>query len=416
MPTPSITLMTIRLHHSRAHRAAASERPPAEATPGQGEDPLTRNDARLDQALQQIDDWVGPQGPPGVGAVVWSRGDVIAERYAGESAPGRPVRADTLFPLASVTKPITAATAMTLVDDGLLSLDEPVGRLVPEFRAGPGTGRETIDPELERMRPWIGARQLLCHVSGLPEDLGPRESRYLEQVSIDAVIDEMCRVPLVSAPGSELRYSNAGYGVLARLVERVSGQPIWQRAREHVFTPIGIDGIVADPSGELLARVAHLADTNHEGSEVETYNSAYWRGLALPWGGLFGTPRDAVQFAAAFLPSGPRLLSDAATALMTSDQTMGAPGGVESAKVHWDPGRWGLGWEVKGEKRRHWTGELTSPRTFCHFGHAGTLLWGDPEIELALAVFANRTVSHMWGFILSRWARLSNAVVAAATS
>jgi CubicO group peptidase (beta-lactamase class C family) len=90
------------------------------------------------------------------------------------------------------------------------------------------------------------------------------------------------------------------------------------------------------------------------------------------------------------------------------------PGGVESAKVRWDPGRWGLGWEVKGEKRRHWTGDFTSPRTFCHFGHAGTLLWGDPERDIALAVFANRTVTHMWGFILPRWARLSNAIIAAA--
>ena len=168
-----------------------------------------------------------------------------------------------------------------------------------------------------------------------------------------------------------------------------------------MFEPLGIRDIVADPAGLALERVAHLADTSHPGTDIETYNSAYWRGLALPWGGLFGTPRDAVRFAAAFLPSGERFLSEAATSLMTTDQTMGVPGGVESAKVRWDPGRWGLGWEVKGEKRRHWTGDFTSPRTFCHFGHAGTLLWGDPERDLALAVFANRTVTHMWGFILA---------------
>lgn len=69
---------------------------------------------------------------------------------------------------------------------------------------------------------------------------------------------------------------------------------------------------------------------------------------------------------------------------------------------------------MKGSKRRHWTGELTSPATFCHFGAAGTLLWVDPVHDLALAVFANRSVAHMWAFILARWARLSNAVVAAA--
>ena len=367
-------------------------------------------------ALNQVDEWIGPHGVPGVGVAVWRNGEIVAEHYVGEARTGVPVTETTLFPLASVTKPVTAATFMTLVDEGAISLDEPVGRLLHEFRAGPAAGAEGIDPTLERLRPTISARQLLCHVSGLPEDLGPRESLYHEGATIDGVIDQMCRLPLQSVPGDQLRYSNAGYGVIARLTTHISHQAFWQTTRDRVFEPLGIHDIVADPAGPTLERVAHLADTNHPGTDVETYNSAYWRGLALPWGGLFGTPRDAVRFAAAFLPSGERVVSDAATSLMTADQTMGVPGGVESAKAHWSHGRWGLGWEVKGEKRRHWTGDYTSSRTFCHFGHAGTLLWGDPDHDLALAVFANRTVTHMWGFILPRWQRLSNAVVAGAST
>jgi CubicO group peptidase (beta-lactamase class C family) len=366
------------------------------------------------RALSQIDEWVGPHGVPGVGAAIWSGGNIVAERYVGEARSGVPVTSETLFPLASVTKPITAATFMALVDDGAVSLDESVGRLLPEFRAGPTAGVEGVDAALERLRPTIGARQLLCHVAGLPEDLGPRESLYQERATIETVIEQMCRLPLRSAPGDELRYSNAGYGVIARLTEHISGQPFWQTTQNCVLEPLGLKEIVADPAGLALEQVALLADTSHPGTEFESYNSAYWRALALPWGGLFGTPRDTLRFAAAFLPSGERFLSEVGTALMTTDQTMGVPGGVESAKVRWDRGRWGLGWEVKGEKRRHWTGDFTSPRTFCHFGHAGTLLWGDPERDIALAVFANRAVTHMWGFILPRWARLSNAVIAAA--
>jgi CubicO group peptidase (beta-lactamase class C family) len=366
------------------------------------------------RALSQIDEWVGPHGVPGVGAAIWSGGNIVAERYVGEARSGVPVTSETLFPLASVTKPITAATFMALVDDGAVSLDESVGRLLPEFRAGPTAGVEGVDTALERLRPTIGARQLLCHVAGLPEDLGPRESLYQERATIETVIDQMCRLPLRSAPGDELRYSNAGYGVIARLTEHISGQPFWQTTQNRVLEPLGLKEIVADPAGLALEQVALLADTSHPGTEFESYNSAYWRALALPWGGLFGTPRDTLRFAAAFLPSGERFLSEVGTSLMTTDQTMGVPGGVESAKVRWDRGRWGLGWEVKGEKRRHWTGDFTSPRTFCHFGHAGTLLWGDPERDIALAVFANRAVTHMWGFILPRWARLSNAVIAAA--
>ena len=367
-------------------------------------------------ALSQVDEWVGPHGVPGVGVAVWQGGEIVAQHYAGEARAGFAVTPETLFPLASVTKPVTAATLMSLVDQGSISLDEPVGRLLPEFRAGPAAGAEGVDPTLERLRPTIGARQLLCHVSGLPEDLGPRESLYQNGASIENVIDRMCRLPLLSAPGERLRYSNAGYGVIARLVTQISEQPFWKVAQDRVLDPLGIGNIVADPRGPTLELVAHLSDTSHPGTDIETYNSAHWRGLGLPWGGLFGTPRDAVHFASAFLPSGERVVSEAATSLMTTDQTMGVPGGVESAKVHWDPGSWGLGWELKGEKRRHWTGDYTSVRTFCHFGHAGTLLWGDPDHDLALAVFANRTVTHMWGFILPRWQRLSNAVIAEANA
>lgn len=369
----------------------------------------------FNQALSAIDEWVGPQGAPGVAAAVWHRGVIVAERYQGFARPGMPVAEETLFPLASVTKPITAAVVLSLVDAGLLSLDEPVARLVPEFRAGPPPGTEGVDPELERLRATISARQLLSHVSGLPEDLGSRESRYADMAGIETVIDQMCRLPLLFAPGSELRYSNAGFGVLARLVSNLGEAPFWGVAQARILGPARLRDIVPNPLGVDLGRTADLSDTIHPGTALETYNGAYWRSLALPWGGLFGTARDALRFASAFLPAGEGIVSGASVTEMTTDQTRGVPGGVESAKVRWDPGRWGLGWEVKGEKRRHWTGELTSPRTFCHFGHAGTLLWGDPERDLAMAVFANRAVTHMWGFILPRWARLSNAVVATAT-
>ena len=373
--------------------------------------------ARVADALRLIDDWIGPHGVPGVAAVVWHRGMVAAERYAGEARPGAPVDAETIFPLASVTKPVTATVVMTLVEQGLVALDEPVGRLVPEFRAGPDAGAEAADPVLERLRPTVTVRQLLAHTSGLPEDLAPRQSRYAEKAALATIVEAMARLPLGFAPGTELRYSNAGYAVLARLVELLTGEEFWLAARRRVLHPMRLRDTVARPGPDLEPRIAHLVDATHAGTDLETYNGAYWRSLALPWGGLFGTARDLARFAGAFLPSGaagPHLLSAPAITLMTTDQA-GVPGGVESAKVRWDVAHWGLGWEVKGSKRRHWTGELTSPATFCHFGAAGTLLWADPAHDLAIAVFANRAVAHVWPFILARWARLSNAVVAAST-
>lgn len=366
-------------------------------------------------ALAQIDEWLLPQGPTGVGAAIWANGEIVATRSAGQARPQVVVTDETLFAIASVTKPITAATVMTLVDRGLVSLDEPVNRLVPEFRVQ-SDQQPPADPELERRRSTITVRQLLAHTSGLPEDLAARDERYTEPLDLETIVTAMCRASLQSAPGERVRYSNTGYGVLTRLVENLTGEPFRNVTRRNVLDPLSLSDIMAHPGPETESRLAIVGDANQAGTKFETYNSAYWRSLAVPWGGLYATPTAAVQFAAAFLARGPRCLSEASVRAMTTDQAQGVPGGVESGRVAWDIAHWGLGWEVKGTKRRHWTGELTSPRTFCHFGHAGTLLWADPERDLALAVFSNRAVTRMWTFILPRWARLSNAVVAAATS
>jgi len=388
------------------------------ATGNWGTPPMTATTSKqrtLDRAIGLIDEWINPSGVAGAGAVVWSGGEIVAERYVGEARPGVPVDDTILFALASVTKPITAATVMSLVEDGSVSLDESASRLVPEFAAGPAAGSDGVDRSLENQRRMVTVRQLLAHTSGLPEDIGPRQSRYTDKLDLAQIIDAMCRLPLLSAPGLELRYSNVGYAVLARLVEHLTGEEFWEAARRRVLDPLDLHDTIARPDAGQAERLIHLSDVSHPGTDVEGYNSDYWRGLALPWGGLFGTPRDLARFATTFLPNrtGPTLLSETGSRLMITDQVNGVPGGIESAKVRWPVAHWGLGWEVKGTKRRHWTGELTSPDTYCHWGYAGTLLWGDPERDLVLAVFANRGTTHLWPFIPARWARLSNAIVAA---
>jgi CubicO group peptidase (beta-lactamase class C family) len=372
----------------------------------------TATTRRLDGTLRLIDGWLGPQGVNGAAAVVWRGGEIAAERYAGEARPGVPVSETTIFALASVTKPVTAAVVLTLVEAGLVALDESIYRFVPEFAQAADAAN--ADPDLEARRREVTIRQLLAHTSGLPEDLPPGTLRYRDRHDLATMTDAMCRLPLRAAPGAEVLYSNAGYALLGRLVERVTDNEFWKEARRRVLDPLDMNDTIACPDATVADRIALVTDTNHAGTDLETYNGSYWRGLAMPWGGLFGSARDLARFAGSFLPGGPRLLSPAAVALMTSDQARGVPGGVQSLRVAWQPAFWGLGWEVKGDKRRHWTGELTSPRTFCHFGAAGTLLWADPAHDVALAVFANRTTTHLWPFVpAARWSRLSNAVIAA---
>jgi beta-lactamase class C len=368
---------------------------------------------QIEHALRQIDEWIAQGAVSGAAAAVWWRGNIVATHFAGEAQPEVAADASTLFPLASVTKPIVAATALTLVEAGRFALDEPVARFVPEF-----VDRDQLADEedaLAEVRPSVTVRQLLSHTTGLPEDLPRGWLRLSDKPDLSELIDAMARLPLQTAPGAELRYSNAGYGLLSRVIERVTGEDIWAVATNNVLQPLGLADIVARPTPALDSRIAHLADTSHPGADTDSYNSAYWRGLAIPWGGLYGSVADIVRFAGSYLPGGTPILSPPAVRLMTTDQAGGVPGGVGSMRVRWPIASWGLGWEVKGAKQRHWTGELTSARTFCHFGAAGTLVWADPDRDVALAVFGNRTTYHLWPFVPARWARLSNAVIAAVT-
>lgn len=365
-------------------------------------------------AIAQLDEWIGPNGVPGAAACVQFQGEIVAEHFAGEAQPGVPVDERTLFGLASVTKPITAATLMSCVEDGLLALDEPVARFIPEFLDGIDTSVAWYDAGLEAQRDRVTVRQLLAHLSGLPEELPQGYLDVRTKPDLAAFTDAMQRMPLQTAPGTELRYSNVGYALVARVVERVTGGDFWTEVDRRVIEPLGARDIVAKPGPAISDRIATVADAAGEGTDTEAYNSDYWRNLAIPWGGMYGSARDLVAFGSAFLPGRERVLSPATAKAMTTDQANGLPGGVGALRLRWPRAYWGLGWEVRGDKTKHWTGDLASPATYCHFGAAGTLLWADPERDLVVALFANRMTLRLWPFSPPRWARLNNELIAIA--
>lgn len=361
--------------------------------------------------LEAIDAWTTDGAVRGASAAVWHRGEIVATHVAGQARNHQPVGIDTLFALASVSKPITATAVMAAVDAGSLSLDLPVAAIVPEFGEVDDPLAEDVIPQLESLRDRVTIRQLLCHTSGLPENIGVRRIRMRDQPSLDRLVDVMCGLPLQSAPGETLRYSNVGFAIASRALERATGVPFHEYLQSQILDPMGLSGIVTRPDATWDERIAYTDDAASAGTPSESYNSEYWRALGIPWGGYFGTPVALATFAGAFITGIPSVLSDSSRIDMIVDQTGGVPGGVGTAGVHWDHGAWGLGWEVAGDKRNHWTGSIRSPRTFCHWGQSGTLVWADPDRDLALAVFANRTVHRPWPLKPPRWANLSDELV-----
>lgn len=362
----------------------------------------------FEDVAAQIDGWVAEGAVHGAAISVWHRDELVMTRYAGEAQPGVAVDGSTLFGLASLSKPISTAAIMSVVDEGLLDLDGAVTDSLHDF--GAGVDILTANGMLEAQRDSITLRQLLSHMSGLPENFSPDLFDTNPLPSRDEQIDAMLQMPLASAPGERLRYSNVGIGIAARVAEEVTGKDILILIDERILQPMGLRNIVLAPGSGYDDRIATLQNPGSEGTERESYNSPWWRSSGLPWGGFYATPEDMVRFAASFLPGQASPLSDDSKQEMVTDQVNGAEGGVESMYTIWNPGYWGLGWEVKGNKPRHWSGNRTSPGTWVHWGFAGTLCWVDPQRELGVAVFANRSVAAGWMFRPARWTKLSDAL------
>lgn len=364
--------------------------------------------------LEAIDGWVAEGAVRGASAAVWHRGEIVATRTAGVARDECTVADDTLFALASVSKPITATAVLVAVDEGSLSLDTPVALVVPEFGEVEDPPGDEVLSQLEAFREKVTIRQLLCHTSGLPENVGVKRIGMRNLPTLEQLTDAMCGLPLQSAPGEVLRYSNAGFAIAARAIERATGIPFHDYVGENVLNPMALADIATRPDNAWEDRIAHTEDAASAGTPAESYNSVYWRSLGIPWGGFFGTPVALATFAGSFIAGQKSVLSEGARQSMIVDQTGGVPGGVGTAGVHWTRGAWGLGWEVTGDKRNHWTGSLRSPQSFCHWGQSGTLVWADPVRELALAVFGNRTVHRPWPLKPPRWAQLSDDLIQAA--
>lgn len=367
----------------------------------------------IHDAIVSIERWVDDGAVHGAAAAVWHRGKVIASHSVGESAPGRPVGDDTLFALASVSKPISVAAIMLVLAREGIDLGTPLVDILPDFADVDDPFAEDVWPQLEVLRDRVTLRQLLSHTSGLPENVGVKRLRMSTLPSLDTIVDAMCQLPLQSAPGEELRYSNAGTALAARAAARLDGRDFHTILQREILDPAGLDGIATRPKPSLDERIAHVDGAPGAGRPSESYNSRYWRDLGIPWGGYFGTTLDVLRFASSFLPDQQAPLSRELREEMVVDQTDGVPGGVHSAGVRWERGAWGFGWEVKGTKRNHWTGDRTSERTWCHWGQAGTLVWLDPDRQLGAAMFGNRAVVNAWPLRPPRWATLSDAIIAA---
>lgn len=413
-----------------------------------GVDVARASEASLDpdglrRAFALLEGWIDEGVLPGAAAIVTRGGRVAGEAYLGVAhrAKEQPVTSDTIWSLASVTKPFTATAVMLLVERGALSLDDPLYRLVPEFLDAPATAFD---------RRLVTPRHLLAHCSGLPGFSPDNNALRQEHRPLEDFVRSFGRQPLFFAPGTFHLYSNPGILMAAEVVGRAlagrlgaeTEEPLVGRyhrfVEEEILAPLGMTLSALHPPAAWDDRIARVERTGQEGLDWEGANSAYYRSLGIPWGGMFSRPRDLVRFVDVFLPAAggrqrvglersdavaaPRIVSPATAREMISVQF--AP---PDAPAHLAPDlrdsaartpprpavEWGIGWDVKGTKRPHSTGELTSSATYTHLGATGTMVWADPRVDLACVLLTNRTLVSGWTTERPRQAQFSNAVMAA---
>ncbi len=326
-------------------------------------------------SLQLIDSWVEAGDAAAVSAAVVDASGVLELRCAGDARP------DSLFALASLTKPLVAAAVLVAAEEGALDLDAPVAEQLPEYG--------------DDARRGITVRHLLAHASGLPES-----------VKGTPVLDVLPTRP----PATRRVYSNEGYQVLGLLLAAATGMDHGRYVTEAVLDPLAMDAFLPLPEAEY-PRALDVADPGLVAPGVQLFNGPEWRRRGTAAGGCFATAEACARFLAMLLAGGSPLLHEDVLRDTATVQWPGLEGGLESyPKLHCPD--WGLGINIRGTGGPHWCGDAVSPATLSHFGASGTLFWADPEAGRGLVCLANRSTYSGWMLRPGRWLELTEAVLA----
>lgn len=303
-----------------------------------------------------------------------------------------PMKPDTLFRVASMTKPVTAVGIMILADRGQLAVDDPVEKHLPEFKGQLLVAARDKDTVTLKKPPRpITLRDLLTHTSGLPgnyppglADVYPKRNRTLAE----AILAQSQR-PLDFEPGSKWAYCNAGIDTLGRVIEVVSGEPYAAFLQKTVFAPLGMADTTFYPTPAQVARAAVVYEK--KGDRLVPVPAPFLNTAApgrhpVPAGGMWSTAGDLAKLYRMMLNKGElggtRILSEAAVATMTRVQT----GDLKCGFV--DGMGFGYGWAVVREPQGV-TGML-SPGSYGHGGAFGTQAWLDPKKDLFVVLLIQR--------------------------
>jgi CubicO group peptidase (beta-lactamase class C family) len=369
------------------------------------------------EGLQRLHDtmarYVESGDPPGIVTVVARNGEAHVDAVGTqELGGGRPMRRDTIFRIASITKPIVGAAAMSLVEDGSIALDEPIDRLIPELANRRVLKRldGPLDDSVAARRP-ILVSDLLTLEMGMGAIMEPGEYPIMTAAmeagvfvpfrmpaapSAEAWLAKLAALPLMNHPGEVWRY-DTGITVLGALIERAAGKPLGDVLAERIFAPLGMRDTGFVVPGDKLDRLPVCYQRNQASGALEVWDPsgpdsffATLPGFPGAHGGLVSTADDYLAFAQMMvtkgMAGGRQVLSAKSVETMMADHVSAEV----KARSPFVPGFWEKrGWGYAGGVvKRHVAGE---PRAgFGWEGGYGTCAYWDAENGIIGLLFTQR--------------------------
>jgi CubicO group peptidase (beta-lactamase class C family) len=354
--------------------------------------------AQIDQILRQKSD---AREIPGVVAMAANGKEVIYQGAFGKRDLSKDdaMTPDSVFWIASMTKAITSAAAMQLVEQGKLSLDAPIGKVLPDL-ASPqvleGFGAKG-EPKLRPAKTPITLRQLMTHTAGFCYDIWNADmAKYLEKAGLPSITtckNDALKTPIATDPGTRWEYGT-NIDFVGKAVEAASGKRLDAYLRDHLFAPLGMNDTGFKLTESMRKRLVGMHARGPDGSlapmpfELEQDPEFHMGG-----GGLYGTAGDYIKFTQMILNkgrgNGNQVLKPETVATMAQNHmgelvvpkiTSAAP--MYSNDVDLFPGivkKWGLSFLINTAK----TPEGRSAGSLAWAGLANTYFWIDPERDIA---------------------------------
>ena len=358
----------------------------------------------------------------GAVALIVRAGHIVLHRATGwavrEPRDQRsPMGADAIFDLASLTKVVaTTPSILRLVASGAISLDGPVGEILPEFGVEDAKREVTI-------------RRLMTHSAGL----SAWRPVFTNATGAAAYLADFAATQPEHTPGGQVVYSDPGFITLGEVVRRVTGDPVSVYARREIFAPLGMADTMFAPPKALRSRIAatEIGNAFEAGKEPagapvgtgwrqglirgEVHDGNAWYGFGGVAGhaGLFGTAIDLARYGQCWLNGGilgeTRILPEEIVAEARTNQIA----------IEGETERRGLGWRLAPEpgtpEEIPDSGRGLSRNAFGHTGFTGTSLWIDPDLDLVIVILTNRVHPTVTTDYLETRAAFTAAVAAAIT-